>query len=82
MTIPLTVLAVGLIMLIVERRVEARLHHYNYADLPLWDILFGTFRNPRVRDGRCGFGDSQEDRLIKLRCGRNISSATRSGGSA
>jgi sterol desaturase/sphingolipid hydroxylase (fatty acid hydroxylase superfamily) len=58
------------------------LHHYNYADLPLWDILFGTFRNPRVWDGRCGFGDGQEDRLIELLCGRDISSATRSGGSA
>ena len=23
------------------------LHYYNFADLPLWDILFGTFRNPR-----------------------------------
>ncbi len=22
-------------------------HHYNYSDLPLFDILFGTFRNPR-----------------------------------
>ena len=22
-------------------------HRYNYSDLPLWDILFGTFRNPR-----------------------------------
>ena len=21
-------------------------HRYNYADLPLWDIVFGTFRNP------------------------------------
>ena len=53
MTIPLTVLAVGLIMLIVERLVEARLHHDNYADLPLWGILFGTFRSARVWDGRC-----------------------------
>jgi hypothetical protein len=81
-TIPLTVLAVGLIMLIVERRVEARLHHDNYANLPLWDMLFGTFRNARVWDGRCGFGDGREDRLIEFLYGRDISSATRSGGSA
>jgi hypothetical protein len=78
-TIPLIVLAVGLI---VQRRVEARLHHCSYADLPFWDILFGTFRNPRVWDGRCGFGDGQEDRLIEILCRRDISSATRSGGSA
>jgi len=26
------------------------IHRYNYADLPLWDILFGTFRNPGARE--------------------------------
>ena len=23
------------------------IHRYNYADLPLWDMVFGTFRNPQ-----------------------------------
>ena len=32
------------------------LHRYNYADLPLWDMMFGTFRNPRRWEARCGFG--------------------------
>lgn len=27
-------------------------HAYNYADLPLWDIVFGTFRSPRQTDRR------------------------------
>ena len=26
------------------------IHRYNYADLPLWDIVFGTFRNPGRRE--------------------------------
>jgi len=26
------------------------LHYYNFADLPLWDMLFGTFRNPAARE--------------------------------
>ena len=30
-------------------------HYYNYADLPVWDMLFGTFRNPREFRGECGF---------------------------
>lgn len=30
-------------------------HAYNYGDLPIWDILLGTFRNPRHFDGECGF---------------------------
>ncbi len=38
-------------------------HSYNYADLPLWDMLFGTFRNPRRWESRCGFGPVGEARL-------------------
>jgi sterol desaturase/sphingolipid hydroxylase (fatty acid hydroxylase superfamily) len=32
-------------------------HDYNYADFPLWDILFGTFRNipPDLHRRECGF---------------------------
>ena len=30
-------------------------HYYNYADLTIWDMLFGTFRNPREFRGECGF---------------------------
>jgi len=26
------------------------IHRYNYSDLPLWDMLFGTFRNPAARE--------------------------------
>ena len=38
-------------------------HYYNFADLPLWDILFGTFRNPRQFLGECGF-DAGADRRM------------------
>lgn len=31
-------------------------HRDNFADLPLWDMLFGTFDNPRSWQARCGFG--------------------------
>lgn len=41
------------------------LHRYNFADLPLWDMLFGTFRNPRYWDARCGFGED-EHRLTEM----------------
>ena len=46
-----------------------RLHHaegvhgYNYADLPLWDLLFGTFRNPVTQDAPMGFGSAAEQRV-------------------
>ncbi|MGI9493015.1 MAG: sterol desaturase family protein [Geminicoccaceae bacterium] len=38
-------------------------HRQNYADLPLWDMLFGTFHNPRKFDTECGFETERELRL-------------------
>jgi len=49
-------------------------HHYNFADLPLWDWMFGTLRNPRRWDGRCGFGPDGEHRLLAMLAGRLHSS--------
>lgn len=39
------------------------IHYFNFADLPLWDMLFGTFRNPHRFNGRCGF-DGVADRKL------------------
>src|SRR5205823_3491246 len=41
---------------------ERDLHALNYSDLPVWDMMFGTFRNPRQDRGVCGFADSRECR--------------------
>jgi sterol desaturase/sphingolipid hydroxylase (fatty acid hydroxylase superfamily) len=30
-------------------------HAYNYSDLPLFDIIFGTFRNPKKYVAETGF---------------------------
>ncbi len=48
------------------------LHGYNYGDLPLWDMLFGTFRNPRRWAKSCGFGSEGEPRLLEMLMGRDI----------
>jgi sterol desaturase/sphingolipid hydroxylase (fatty acid hydroxylase superfamily) len=53
------------------------LHHFNYADLPLWDMLFRTFRNPRAWDARCGFGPEAEHRLGALLLGRDVAGERR-----
>ena len=34
-------------------------HAFNYGDLPIWDMLFGTYRNPETWDAPCGFGDDE-----------------------
>lgn len=46
---------------------EEGLHHRNYADLPIWDMLFGTFHNPETFEGKCGFGDKEHDVQTMLR---------------
>ncbi|MFN2598570.1 MAG: sterol desaturase family protein [Pyrinomonadaceae bacterium] len=45
---------------------EEGIHHLNYSDLPLWDILFGTFDNPATWEGRCGLGAENEGRVLEL----------------
>ena len=51
---------------------EAGLHAYNYADLPLIDMLFGTFRNPRTWSARCGLGEEQEQRVGAMLAGVDV----------
>ena len=44
---------------------ERGVHHYNYSDLPVWDMLFGTFRNPRVPESReAGFYHGASTRIL------------------
>ena len=38
-------------------------HAYNYGDLPVWDMLFGTFRNPAGFEGAVGFDQPATNRL-------------------
>ena len=46
-------------------------HRNNYSDLPLWDMLFGTFENPRTQPRLCGFGPDAEQRLGAMLLGRS-----------
>lgn len=44
-------------------------HTQNFSDLPLWDMLFGTFHNPRQLVKECGFEQDLEARFgDMLRC--------------
>jgi sterol desaturase/sphingolipid hydroxylase (fatty acid hydroxylase superfamily) len=38
-------------------------HYYNFADLSVIDMVFGTFRNPRQFLGECGF-EADADRHL------------------
>jgi sterol desaturase/sphingolipid hydroxylase (fatty acid hydroxylase superfamily) len=48
-------------------------HASNFSDLPIWDLLFGTFHNPRTAPEECGFGPDIERRLPELLLGRGHS---------
>ena len=51
---------------------ERDVHTSNFSDLPLWDALFGTWRNPRRRDIACGFPAQRELRVLDLLVGRDV----------
>jgi hypothetical protein len=57
---------------IVQRPEMHRIHHqrgvhaHNYADLPVWDFLFGTYENPATFEGECGFSPRDEARVGEM----------------
>ncbi|MBK7861153.1 MAG: sterol desaturase family protein [Archangiaceae bacterium] len=48
-------------------------HAYNYSDLPLWDVVFGTFQNPERWSAPAGFYDGALSRWRELLAGRDVS---------
>lgn len=51
------------------------IHHYNYSDLPLFDILFGTFRNPKDFAQESGFYEGASAKLPQMLAFRDIASS-------
>ena len=48
------------------------IHQYNYSDLPLFDILFGTFRNPKDFVSESGFYDGASAKVAQLLMFRDV----------
>jgi sterol desaturase/sphingolipid hydroxylase (fatty acid hydroxylase superfamily) len=51
-----------------ERGVHAR----NYGDLPIFDIIFGTFHNPAEFTGKVGFHEGGSKKMLPMLLGREI----------
>ena len=49
------------------------IHRYNYSDLPLWDIVFGTFRNPEGFQREHGFYAGASERIPEMLAFRDVS---------
>ena len=64
---------------IVQRPESHSIHHqrgvhaFNYGDIPLFDILFGTFRNPAAWQDQAGFHEGSTTELVPLLTFRKIS---------
>lgn len=41
-------------------------HNFNYADLPLWDRLFGTYKDTDEFAPQCGFPNNNERKIWKI----------------
>jgi sterol desaturase/sphingolipid hydroxylase (fatty acid hydroxylase superfamily) len=41
-------------------------HQNNYGDIVWWDMLFGTYENPREFRSSCGFDDAKEQQLLAM----------------
>jgi len=50
-------------------------HYYNFSDLPLFDLLFGTFRNPRTYELETGFYNGASARVGDMLRFRDVSAA-------
>lgn len=54
---------------------ERGVHAYNYGDIALWDMVFGTFKNPATFDAEAGFYDGASARIGEMLIGRDVSKA-------
>lgn len=47
-------------------------HFNNFSDLPMWDMLFGTYSNPKTYQGLCGFKVERELMFKEMLMFKNV----------
>ncbi len=47
-------------------------HKNNYGDITWWDMIFGTYENPKTWEGTCGFDRTKEERLLAMLAFKDI----------
>ncbi|HEY0752256.1 MAG TPA: sterol desaturase family protein, partial [Chitinophagaceae bacterium] len=64
---------------IIQRPESHAIHHargihaFNYSDVPLFDILFGTFKNPKNYSFESGFYDGASERIVDMLSFKDVS---------
>jgi sterol desaturase/sphingolipid hydroxylase (fatty acid hydroxylase superfamily) len=56
---------------------ERGVHRWNYSDLPLWDMVFGTWRNPAGWRAEAGFWDGASARVGEMLLGLDVAEPPR-----
>lgn len=51
------------------------IHRHNYSDLPLFDLLFGTFHNPKTYEHDTGFYPGASARVVDMLLFKDVSRA-------
>lgn len=57
---------------VFQRPEMHRIHHQynkhtnNYGDIVWWDMIFGTYQNPKEFDATCGFDNEKEQKLLDM----------------
>ena len=63
---------------VIQRPEQHAIHHsrgvhkYNYSDFPVYDLMFGTFKNPKKYEGEYGFYENGSNKLIDMMLFRDI----------
>lgn len=64
---------------IIQRPESHAVHHargvhaFNYSDVPLFDMMFGTFRNPEKYASEAGFYQGASSRVFEMLSFRDVS---------
>lgn len=70
---------------IIQRPESHSLHHgkgihkYNYADLPIIDLMFGTFKNPESYQAESGFYNGASARVLEMLSFKDVSTPKNNG---
>lgn len=72
---------------LIQRPESHSLHHqrgvhaFNYADLPIWDMLAGTWRNPKDFEGEAGFDAPSDRRILSMLAFADVNAPAQGPGS-
>ncbi|MDH3637408.1 MAG: sterol desaturase family protein [Gammaproteobacteria bacterium] len=53
---------------------QVDVHNFNFSDIPIWDRIFGTYRDTMEFMPKCGFRRGKEERLIAMLAFRDVNS--------